>query len=210
METLFSLLGLYQLLALLLPGAVATSGIYFAVSGLPPDPTTAGVLGLIVLFYIAGNVIQGVAVAWEGRYWNSVGGWPSNRRMTAGDAKAYDGGFRSLIQAKLDVVAGQPTVELSVADRFGLARAELRKLGQDGRAEGFNAIYGLCRGLATAGVLTLVVLLIAAAAGHEVQRNLITAAIVAAGLIPLLVRFHRFSFYFADQVWRDFAALAGR
>lgn len=210
METLFSLLGLYQLLALLLPGAVATSGVYIAVNGLPPDPTTAGVLGLIVLFYITGNVIQGVAVAWEARYWTRAGGWPSNRRMTAGDANAYDDGFRALIQAKLDAVASRPTGDLPVADRFGLARAELRKLGQDGRAEGFNAIYGLSRGLATAGVLSLVVLLIAAATGQDVQRNLITAAIVAAALGPLLVRFHRFSFYFADQVWRDFAALAGR
>src|SRR5947208_459108 len=114
METIFSLLGLYQLSALVLPGAVGTAGVYYAVSGLPPDPSTAGVLALIVLFYIAGNVIQGAAVAWESRYWEIMGGWPSTRRMTPGDALAYGDSFRSLVQAKLDASVGTATTELPV------------------------------------------------------------------------------------------------
>jgi hypothetical protein len=207
METLFSLLGLYQLSALLLPGAVGVSTAYFAVAGLPPDPSTAAVLGLIVVFYIAGNVIQGAAVLWEAEYWEFMGGWPSTRRMTATDPKAYDAAFQALVQTKLDALVGSPTGELSVNDRFSLARAELRKQGQDTRAEGFNAIYGLSRGLVTAGVLGLAVLLVCAAVGHEPHRNLIAAAVIGPSLIPVFVRFHRFSKYFADEVWHDFAAL---
>src|SRR6059058_562241 len=102
METLISMLGLYQVSALILPGAVAVSGAYYAVAGLPPDPSTAAVLGLVVLFYIVGNAVQGTAVVWEARYWARSGGWPSNRRMTPGDSNAYDEAFRKLIQTKLD------------------------------------------------------------------------------------------------------------
>jgi hypothetical protein len=208
METLFSLLGLYQLLGVLLPGAVGTAAIYFAVNGMPPDPSTAGVLGLIVLFYVVGNVIQGAAVVWESRYWKRFGGWPSTRRMSPTDSKAYDPAFRTLIQKKLDALVGSPTDDLSVADRFGLARAELRRLKLDERAEGFNAIYGLSRGLVTAGAVTLVTLLGAAIVGHASERNLITAAIVGVAVAPVFNRFQRFGWYFADQVWRDFVAVA--
>src|SRR4051794_20728286 len=131
METLFSLLGLYQLLGVMLPGAVAAAGTYYAVAGLPPDPSTAAVLGIVVLFYIVGNVIQGVAVVWEAPYWAWTGGWPSTRRMTAGDPKAYDDAFRKLIQTKLDKVAGADTASISIIERFGMVRAELRRQGQD-------------------------------------------------------------------------------
>jgi hypothetical protein len=210
METLFSLLGLYQLSALVLPGAVASSTVYFAVAALPPDPSTAAVLGLLLLFYVVGNVVQGAAVLWEAWYWKAAGGWPSARRMTPGDSNAYDASFRTLVQAKLDALVGSPTDTLPLTDRFGLARAELRKQGQDSRAEAFNAIYGLSRGLITAGLIGVVVLLVSAAAGHDVHRNLIAAAIVMGCVPPVWVRFHRFSKYFADQVWHDFAALAGR
>jgi hypothetical protein len=207
METLFSLLGLYQLSALLLPGAVGASTAYFAVAGLPPDPSTAAVLGLVVLFYVAGNVIQGAAVLWESRYWKLMGGWPSTRRMTPDDGNAYDAAFRAIVQAKLDALVGAPTGTLPVTNRFALARAELRRQGQDTRAEGFNAIYGLSRGLVTAGVLGLAVLLACATARHGAHRNLIAASVIGASLIPVFVRFHRFGRYFADEVWHDFAAL---
>jgi hypothetical protein len=208
METLFSLLGLYQLLAVALPGAVAAGGTYYAVAGLPSDLSAAAVLGLVVLFYIVGNVIQGVAVVWEAPYWQRSGGWPSSRRMTRSDSKAYDDAFRQLIQSKLDKVAGTDTAAMSIDERFGLARAELRRQGQDTRAESFNATYGLSRGLVTAAAVVVVVMLVCAIVGHEVHRNLIAAAIVAASAVPLFHRFRRFGFYFADQVWRDFAALA--
>lgn len=210
METLFSLLGLYQVLAVMLPGAVAAAGVYYAIAGLPPDPSTAAVLGLVVLFYVIGNVVQGLAVVWEGPYWKRSGGWPSSRRMTPGDAKAYDDTFRRLIQTKLDKVAGAETAGVAISERFGLARAELRRLGQDTQAESFNATYGLSRGLVTGAVLVVVVMLFCAIVGHELHRNLIAAVIVAICVPPLFNRFRRFGNYFADQVWRDFAALAAR
>jgi hypothetical protein len=207
LETLFSLLGLYQLSALLLPGAVGVAGAYYAVGGVPPDPSTAAVLGLIVVFYFAGNVIQGGAVLWEARYWRTSGGWPSTRRMTPEDAKAYDPAFRALVQSKLNVLVATDTAGLPVSERFALARAELRRQTQDARAEAFNAIYGLSRGLVTAAAVAVIVLLASAAVGHAAQRDLIAAAVLGGSILPLLIRFHRFGFYFADQVWRDFAAL---
>jgi hypothetical protein len=206
-ETLFSMLGLYQLSALVLPGAVAVSGAYYAVAGIPPDPSTAVVLGLAVLFYIAGNVVQGAAVAWEAWYWKRSGGWPSSRRMTPSDAKAYDAVLGQLIQTKLDALAGSDTSALPVEAKFALARAELRRQGQDVRSESFNSIYGLSRGLVSAGVLVVAVALVCVIVGHAAHRNWIMALVVGASVVPVFVRFKRFSFYFADQVWRDFAAL---
>lgn len=207
METLFSLLGLYQLLAVALPGAVAVGGAYYAVAGMPSDPSAAGVIGLVVLFYVAGNVVQGIAVLWEAPYWRRAGGWPSTRRMSGSDSESYDGRFRDLIQSRLDRLAGADTAAIPVTEKFALARAELRRQSQDSRAESFNAIYGLSRGLVTSAVLVVVVMLAYAAAGDHAHRNLIAAAVVAASAVPVFIRFRRFSVYFADQVWRDFAAL---
>jgi hypothetical protein len=149
-------------------------------------------------------VIKGAAVGWEPWYWKLTGGWPSERRMTPGDNRAYDDTFRSLVQAKLDALVGSPTSGLPVARRFALARAELRKQSQDARAEAFNAIYGLSRGLLMAGAICVIAFVIAAAFGHDVVRNLLAAVIVGAAAVPIGMRFHRFSFYFADQVWQDF------
>jgi hypothetical protein len=207
METLFSMLGLYQLSALVLPGAVSVTGAYYAVVGRPHDPSTAGVLGLLVLFYVAGNVIQGAAVFWEERYWKRSGGWPSARRMTRADTKAYEPPLQELIGRKLDAVAGSDTSALSVEDKFALARAELRRQNQDVRSESFNSIYGLSRGLVSAGALVVGVALVCVIAGHASHRNWIVALIVGVCALPVFRRFVRFSFYFADQVWHDFAAL---
>ena len=130
--------------------------------------------------------------------------------MTPGDSKAYDEAFRQLIQTKLDTLTGTETAGMPVTERFGLARAELRRQGQDTRSESFNAMYGLSRGLVTGAVVVVVVMLICAIVGHAAQRNLIAAAIVAIAAMPIFIRFRRFGFYFADQVWRDFAALPSR
>ena len=162
---------------------------------------------MVVLFYVAGNVVQGAAVVWEAIYWAKTGGWPSTRRMTQGDAKAYSEPFRALIQAKLDRIAGTETATLPVPDRFGLASSELRRQGQDTRAESFNATYGLSRGLLTAAAIVLIVMLVCAAAHHDAHRNLIAAAVIAGSAIPVYNRFRRFGFYFADQIWRALAAL---
>src|SRR5262249_23768372 len=148
------------------PGAVAVSGAYYAVAGLPPDPSTAVVLGLVVLFYIAGNVVQGAAVFWEARYWQRTGGWPSAPRLAPKDPKAYDAGLRELIQAKLDKLTGTDTSMLPVGEKFALARAELRRQNQDVRSESFNSIYGLSRGLVSAGVLVVAFALVCVIVGH--------------------------------------------
>ena len=48
-------------------------------------------------------------------------------------------------------------------------------------------------------MVALVVVVMCAVVGHEVQRNLITTVVVACSLFPLMVRFHRFGFYFTTQ-----------
>jgi Flp pilus assembly protein TadB len=128
--------------------------------------------------------------------------------MTASDPKAYDAALRELIQVKVDKRVGSDTSALPVAEKFAFARAELRRQSQDGRSESFNSIYGLSRGLVSAGALVLVVALVCVIVGHAAHRNWIMAAVVGGCVVPVFVRFKRFGFYFADQVWRDFAALS--
>ena len=96
---------------------------------------------------------------------------------------------------------------LPVGERFALARAKLRRQGQDVRSESFNSIYGLSRGLVSAGVLVVTIGLVCVTVGHATHRNWIMAGVVAASVVPVFARFARFSFYFADQVWKDFPAL---
>jgi hypothetical protein len=210
LDTIFSLLGLYQLSALVVPGAVATGGIYYAVQGMPPNPTAAAVLGLLLVFFVVGASVQGVAVLWEKPYWKATGGLPSDRLVDPGDAKAYAESFRQLLIARLDAQVVASTASLPSKERFVLARAELRRQNQDGRAESLNATYGLSRGIVTAGAVTVIVALICACVGHAVHRNLIVAAVVAAVAVPIGIRFHRFAWWFAREVWQDFAALAPR
>ena len=208
MDTIFSLLGLYQLSALVVPGAVATGGAYYAVEGMPPNPTAAAVLGLLLVFFVVGASVQGVAVLWEKRYWEATGGLPSDRLVDAEDSKAFAETFRDLLVARLDILIGASSASIPTKQRFALARAELRRQNQDGRAESFNATYGLSRGIVTAGAATVIVAVVCACIGHEVQRNLVLAAVVAAVAVPIGIRFHRFAWWFAREVWQDFAALS--
>ena len=73
---------------------------------------------------------------------------------------------------------------MSINERLGLARAELRRQGQDTRSESFNVTYGLSRDLVTEALLVLVVMVVCAIVHHNAHRNLIAAAIVAAGAVP--------------------------
>jgi hypothetical protein len=147
-----------------------------------------------------------VAVLWEPRYRKLRGGWPPTLAFNPESGKACDQRLRAFIADRLAADHGEAARDLSAADRFALARADLRAWGADARAELMNALYALSRGLATASAVLILVFAVSGIHKGEVERfGFATAGAILATLL-LMVRFDRFGFYFADQVWRDYAA----
>lgn len=210
MDRLFSLIGLYELLALILPGGLAVSGTYWAIAGTPSDVSVAAALAIVGGFFIAGNLVQAAAVLWEKWYWRAAGGWPSIARMNPESRRAFEAPVREFILDGLVKVTDDSARGLPTRAQFAIARAKLREWSEDGRSETMNVMYGLARGLATASAYLAIVFVWSALVGEEFGRNVVAnwVSIGATGLF--LVRFHRFGFYFADQVWTDFASRAGR
>jgi hypothetical protein len=202
MDRLFSLFTLYDLLGFLLPGALVVGGTYWAVEGIPSEPGAAGAIALVAAFFIAGELVQGVAVLWERVYWKRHGGWPSTKLLS--DA---DGDLRRLTRARLALETGDEVDNLAPTTIFELARAELRRQQLDGRAELMNARYALARGLVTASAYLSLVFGVAVAKGDADA----VALVLALAAVPIFLhRFHRFGYWFARQVLQDYAGLPKR
>jgi hypothetical protein len=200
---MLAVFSVYDILAYVLVGGLLVAGSYGAIAGVPAEPGAGAILGLIACFYAAGHLVQGVATVWERRLWRT--GSPSLLRVEEGHPKAYSEPLQEALRASLDRFAGfRPD-----GDGFAMARAVLRQRGLDGRSELMNLQYGLCRGLATSSGLLIGVFATCAMIGTERRDVLIAAAALATvAAVLFAIRSHRFSYRFADQVWRDFAAAA--
>jgi len=204
-DRLFSLFSFYEFLGYVFTGAALIAGAAWAVAGAPTEPGAAAVVGLLIASYIAGHLVQALAVVWEVRWWRA--GWPSDRRMTEGDSRAYSSELRTLVVDALAASRPPEVRKLEPRHLFALARADLRRMGADTRAELMNAMYAMSRGLATtSAVLAATFVVVGVARGAD---RMWPASIVAASAALLfLYRFTRFGYYFADQVWRDRVAFA--
>jgi hypothetical protein len=207
-ERLLSLLSLYDLLGFILPGGLFAAGTYWAFAGFPTEPGGATTIGLIAFFFIVGELVQGVGVLWESRYWKRAT-WPSERLMLEPKEgrDVLDDNLKSMIAAKLAADHGEAAAHLSPSSKFALARAELRARGLDGRSELLNARYSMSRGLVTATTGLIVVFAVAAGTTDDHRRNLIALAVSVAAWPFFFNRFRRFGDWFARQVWQDYAAL---
>ena len=205
-DRLFSVFSLYDFVSYVLTGLAVIAGAWWAAAGVPNEPGTATVLGLIAAGYVAGHLVQAVAVLWEPRYWKLRGGWPSDARVNHDSGESYDQPLRAFLADRLAAEHGEAVREMRAADRFALARADLRAWGADARAELMNTLYALSRGLATASAILILVFAASWIDDGQIEPfGLATAAAILAALLFML-RFDRFGFYFADQVWRDYAA----
>jgi hypothetical protein len=171
----------------------------------------------------AGHLVQSIANTWEGWLWKTRGrpssnrmsvaskdsGRPSSNRMSVASKDSghqpYDAALQTLIKQRIEGITG--TKELSTDDMFAVARTELRTRQLEGQAELMNALYGLCRGLTTACALLIPILVIAGVHTQDWTRLGIALGVVAAATLLYGRRATRYSYRFADQVWRDFAAL---
>jgi hypothetical protein len=177
--------------------------------GFPDEPGAAATLGLIGLFFVAGELVQGAGVVWEKRYWKRTT-WPSERLMLAPEGKrvVLDGALKSMIDARLVSRYGGDVKDASTSAKFALARTELRAFNLDDRSELLNARYSMSRGLVTATMSLIVVFAVAAATTNDHLRNLIALAVALVSWPFFFNRFRPFADWFARQVWRDYAALS--
>jgi hypothetical protein len=208
MDRLVSLFSVYDFFGYVMAGGSLIAGTYWAFAELPPEPGTAAVLGIIAASYAVGHLVQSVANLWEGWLWKKRGR-PSSDRMSASskdDAhEPYDAALQALIKKRVEAIVGSD--ELSVGDMFAVARAELRARQLEGRAELMNAMYGLCRGLTTSCVLLIPIFITAGIDTDDWTRLGIALGVVIVAAILYARRATRYSYRFADQVWKDFAAL---
>jgi hypothetical protein len=210
MDRLISVFSVYDFFSYVFAGGTLVAGCYWAIAGTPAAPGTAAVLGFVAFAYVIGHLVQAVGARWERLFWTRRGGLPSDARLDPKSGHCYDEPFRIYLEQILTRAHGSDSAKLTSTERFALARADLRAAGAEGRSELMNTIYALARGLTTSSALLTVVFAIAAVDRSEWEPfgwAALTAALAAA---LFLSRFSEFGYRFADQVWKDFAAVVGR
>src|SRR6266436_2212737 len=201
---------LYDILGVLAPGAVLTIGIIAlypdTIKAIPNKEFSLGDLGVVVLIsYVAGNLVAALGNVLEMPYWKLVGGQHTDLvRLNQGQViptrqiVAVEQRLRraSFLNADENIASLNPS-EWRGMTRQIYAYLDARKMTQ--RIEAFNAQYGMNRGIA-AGFLALAALTMihSAFALWRVQLILLICTALAA------YRMHRFSRYYAAELFRQF------
>jgi hypothetical protein len=205
-DRLISLFSVYDFFSYVLSGGMLLAGAYWTLAGVPDEPGTAVVLGLIAAAYIAGHLVQALGARWEKLWWKARGGWPSDARLDPGSARAYDLKFRAFVTSRLVAGHGSETEGFATPEQFAFGRHDLRARGADGRAELMNTLYALSRGLATSSAILTVVFVIAWLVEDQWDPFGWAALILLGACAIFVSRLDDFGHRFADQVWKDFAA----
>jgi hypothetical protein len=208
-DRVFSIFSVYDFVGYIFTGGALIVGVVWAIAGVPQEPSAAGVIGLAVASYMAGHLVQAAGAAWERLWWRRRGGLPSTERMTEGNRRAYPRELRDLIIDGLVATHGDSVRSLPPQDLFALARSDLHAQEADVVAERVNMQYAFNRGLTTVG-LVLASMFIAVGIARGAERMLPAAIVAVAATVLFLYRFNRFGFFFADQIWHDYAASVGR
>lgn len=206
MERIFSVLSVYDFLSYVLSGALVIGGCWWVIGGIPPEPGVATTVALVGAAYVVGHLVQAIGVRWEARYWSRMGGWPSDVRMEPGSKRTFDSGMRAMIDERLARDHGETARKLRTADKFAMARADLRSDAADTQSELMNALYALSRGLTTASALLVLIFATGAISTCSVSPFVWAALVSALSAFLFLDRLSSFGFRFADQVWHDFVA----
>lgn len=206
MEGVLGRLSLFEFVGVVIPGAVAVGGSYAVLAGRPGDIGAVEALGLVLVFYVVGHLLQALLrVPLIGALISPRREMRSTRLVDAGD-KQFSDAFRALLASKVKA-RGWPELAAEPGRVFALARAELRATKRDDRAEMLLAMHFLGLGLSVASFVVAVSAVVALIDDFEWDRLLVGVAAAAACLL-----FHRraddYDRYYADHVWADFAVLA--
>jgi hypothetical protein len=202
----------YEFTGVLVPGAITLVAVLLIYphmrTTLFSSDLTVGDLGLfVVLAYAAGHLTQAVGNGVEWLWWRAWGGMPndwvrSQKHSLIADAQ------RQALQTRLSSKLGLQT-SIDPAMSAGAWRsitrqiyAEVAAQSRAGRVDIFNGNYGLNRGIASALLIGLVLLLFA----HGLMYwQIALVVLVSAGVA--LYRMHRFGAHYAKELFVQFLPL---
>jgi hypothetical protein len=201
--------GFYEYAGIIIPGAVLGAGtLWLAPEGralLTNEGLSFGALGLfVILAYALGQLVQGVGNGIEWAGWTALGG-RSTEQVLAGKLLSAEQHGRLMASLVRDPSVPQNTSRLSTSERLAIVRevhSVVAAAGRDKRVETFLGNYGLLRGLA-ASFLVLMVLAVVLGQG------MMTAGAFGALFLLAVQRMHRFSRYFALELFIQYLLVNG-
>jgi hypothetical protein len=201
---------LYDVLGVLAPGTVITLGLVTLYPELATIITrkefTIGDFGLIVLVsYVAGNLVAAVGHFIEMPLWKIRGGSPTDRarKNSSGilSKREQDALQDKLRQLKM-IGDDEAIAKLKSNDWWSVARriyTYVEARGMTRRIDLFNAQYGMNRGIAAGFFVLLLIMLFRSGISSWRTEGVLAAC---AGLS--LYRMNRFSRYYATELFRQF------
>jgi hypothetical protein len=201
--------GFYEYAGIIIPGVVLGAGtLWLTPEGralLTHEGLPFGALGLfVILAYALGQLVQGVGNGIEWAWWKAWGGRPTEQ-VLAGKLLSAEQHARLMASLAQDPNVPRDTSQLSTSERLAVVRevhSIVAAAGRDKRVETFLGNYGLLRGLAASFLVLTVLTLVL---GH----GLTTAGIFGALFLLATQRMHRFSKYFALELFIQYL-LVGR
>src|SRR5262245_47565209 len=149
----------YEFAGVLAPGVVVMYGLARIYPGLGilvhDEKVGFGELGLLlILAYVAGDLLQSLGNLIEWRWWRCAGGWPSDWVRTRKWNIIAAAQWRVLparIRNGLQITCPDDLVKLTPEEWRPITRqvyAAVRKAGRAERVDIFNGNYGMFRGVA--------------------------------------------------------------
>lgn len=202
-------LDFYEFVGILLPGVVllTVAGLAFpeAKADLVGQDLSFGDFGLATLIaYVLGHLIQGIGNGLEALWWKVWGGMPTDwvrsgkhRLISDEQGCLLESGLRKVLRNEsFDLKQGMDSDEWYSITRQVYAFVSAR--GHAQRVDVFNGNYGLCRGVAAAMLVSLVIV---CAKDWTAWR----AELLLLGLAALAVyRMHRFGVRYGRELFVQF------
>lgn len=202
----------YEFAGILVPGTIVLAALYLAFPSshalLGTDGLSIGEFGLaVILAYAAGHIVQGFGNLLEKAWWRPWGGMPTDW-VGAGKGDLISSDQAAALAHSLRVMLGKPDFEMRPGTRpagwYGTTRqiyAAVAKAGQAGRIDTFNGNYGLCRGLAAALCMALVIGVAQTGLCHWPLMLCLLG-----GVAMCVYRMHRFGVHYARELFVQFLA----
>ncbi len=204
MDRALSFFGVYDVFGYLASGVSAVVGVWWVVEGTLPHLSTVAVFGLLGASYIAGQVAALLGNLWERFWWGWKGGKPYVRMLDE-DGYEFKQPVRKAIEKGIDEEVG---IEgLSTKQRFNLARAKLRLVNFEGRAETMRAMHGLCRNLVASAAVVFLTAAVADVVRCGETRLGIATALSFVAVWAFGWRAIKFEHRFGREVWLGYLAL---
>lgn len=202
-------LDFYEFVGILLPGVVLLTVVAVAFPNVKAElvgqDLSVGDFGLVALIaYVLGHLVQAVGNGLETAWWKAWGGMPTDwvrsgkhRLISDEQGRLLQEGLRKLLQDK----AFELKQEIAPSHWYSITRqiyAFVSSTGHAQRVDIFNGNYGLCRGVAAALVVSLVIVFMKDWTAWKAE--LLVVGLAALGMY----RMHRFGVRYARELFVQF------